>query len=107
MVMAETPRCLANDFRFTPFRRGALDLAGVARRTRQIRLGDYNVKDTKSFLLPLTLKSSHFSTGFGAGCPDGGDGRDELLLVRGTVEDTELKVEPNQKHKDGRAGARP
>src|ERR1700751_3474752 len=57
MVMAETPRCLAKDFRFTPSRRGGLDLAGVARRTRQIRRVDYNVKDTKSSLLPLTLKS--------------------------------------------------
>jgi hypothetical protein len=104
MVMAETPRCLAKDFRFTPSRRGALDLAGGGRRTRQIRLGDYNVKDTKSFLLPLTLKSSPFSL-WKAGYPDGGEplcfGRDELLLVWGTVEDTELKVEPNQEHKHG------
>src|ERR1700739_813837 len=61
MVMAETPRCLAKDFRFTSSRRGALDLAVAARRTRQLRLGDYNVKDTKSSLLPLTLKSSPFS----------------------------------------------
>ena len=61
MVMAETPRCLAKDFRFTPSRRGALDLAGgVARRTRQIRLGDYNVKDTKPFPITFNVKVKPF-----------------------------------------------
>ena len=49
MVMAETPRCLAKDFRFTPSRRGALDLAGVARRTG------------KSVLVTITLKIQNLS----------------------------------------------
>jgi len=64
------------------------------------------IRDTKEgTVYPAPIAAFPVLTGFGAGYPDGGEplcfGRDELLLVLGTVEDTELKVEPHQEHKHG------